>query len=522
MSTHQLTADSVPAMLTRRLTFFIPLTVTVLVACHLASGGVVQAEAATGACQPASSVSAIIDDSLSMGRSDPAAIRRRALELLITKPSAADLTLGGVEFGSYASTLFLPGPLASEGERAGMLASLAALQNDGSTEDDGGSTNYAAAFALSGLNQPEADARIFLTDGGHNEGTYDNDHRGGPPTYVVGLGIGPDGSSSAASLAARIAEETGGRYFSLYRNGRTKRELNQLQPTINRIDTLLDCQALRKQTKQTFSRRGQVGVPTETSFGSAGALEIVVSWSVSGCNMGLRSAVATDRHGAIVADLAGKRRIGHSKRHRAKLSVNTVAGKTFETITVQRPPKGRHLIVRLGAQHIVKPAVVRIQIRTVPPGTAPGDSEVTDEPQESSGAQPPPAPTPGPSTPPTPKPLRKVITVYNKVTNGPTQMREDSTPVRLTTKPWKFCTSRGCNINGTERMTGGQYDAAVCQTTGDLTTNGNNSDPSDDGNPNLYTSDRYYGVRLTDNTFGYVSWVWINAAHRGGLGLPAC
>jgi hypothetical protein len=101
-------------------------------------------------------------------------------------------------------------------------------------------------------------------------------------------------------------------------------------------------------------------------------------------------------------------------------------------------------------------------------------------------------------------------------------MREDSTPVRLTTKPWKFCSSRGCNINGTERTTGQTYDAAVCQTTGDLTTNGNNSDPSDDGNPNLYTSNRYYGVRLTNGTFGYVSWVWINAAHRGGLGLPGC
>jgi len=115
-----------------------------------------------------------------------------------------------------------------------------------------------------------------------------------------------------------------------------------------------------------------------------------------------------------------------------------------------------------------------------------------------------------------------VLTVYNKVTNGPTQMREDAVPVRLTTKPWKNCGSRGCNINGTERGSDGAYDAAVCQTTGDLTTNGNNSDPSDDGNPSLYSSNGYYGVRLNDGTFGYVSWVWIRAADRGGLGLPTC
>lgn len=486
-------------------------------AMHWPSG----ASAQPAPCEPASSVSAIIDDSASMGRSDPTAIRRRALELLITKPSTADLTLGGIEFGAYASTLFAPGPLAVEEERGRMLASLAALQDDGSAVDNGGSTNYSAAFALSGQDQPEAAARIFLTDGGHNVGAYDNDHRSGPPTYVVGLGIGPEGSSSEASLAARIADETGGRYFPLARYGHnnTKRELNRLQPTINRIDALLDCQALREQTKQTFRTRGQVGAPTEASFRGAGALEIVVSWSVGGCRMGLRSAVVTDRHGTIVADLAGKRRIGRSKHRRARLSVNTVVGKTFETITVQRPPKGRHLIVRLGVQRIVEPAVVRIQVRTVPAGTAPGGTDVTSEPPGSDAGEAAPPPTPPVPSPPPP---RKVITVYNKVTNGPTQMREDSTPVRLTTKPWTFCTSRGCNINGTERGTGGQYDAAVCQTSGELTTNGNNSDPSDDGNPNLYTSDRYYGVRLTDGTFGYVSWVWIDPAHRGGLGLPPC
>lgn len=485
-------------------------------------GGVSHAEAATVACEPASSVAAIVDDSGSMAASDPAAIRRRAIELLITKPSTADLIMGAVEFGTDASSLFAPGALASEEERLRMLGSLGALEDDGAAGDGGGSTNYSAAFAVSGLEQPEASARIFLTDGGHNEGLYENDHRGGPPTYVIGLGIGPGGSPEA-ELAARIAHETGGKYFPLARKPktRTRTELNRLQPTINRIDALLDCQALRKQSRQRFEEQGQVGRPTETAFRHAGALEVVATWSVPGCNMGLRSAVVTNRDGVIVADLAGKRRIGHSKHRRAKLSVNRVAGKTFETITVQRPKHGAHLIVRLGVQRIVKPAVVRIQVRAVPPGAPAGETEVAAAPEGPPPPDPMPAlepePTPGP-----PKPLRKVITVYNQVTNGPTQMREDPVPARLTTKPWKFCSSRGCNINGTERVTGEQYDAAVCWTTGDSTTNGDNTSPVDDSNPNRYTSDRYYGVQLTNGTFGYVSWVWINAAHRGGLGLPAC
>ena len=125
-------------------------------------------------------------------------------------------------------------------------------------------------------------------------------------------------------------------------------------------------------------------------------------------------------------------------------------------------------------------------------------------------------------TEPTPtQPTRRILTVDNRVTNG-MGMREDTTPARLTTQPWVYCTRRGCNIYGTERGTGGTYDAAVCQTHGERTTNGHDTDPSDDANPERFESTRYYGVRLADGTFGYVSEVWIRAADRGGLGLPGC
>lgn len=137
-----------------------------------------------------------------------------------------------------------------------------------------------------------------------------------------------------------------------------------------------------------------------------------------------------------------------------------------------------------------------------------------------SGNEPPPAPEP-PKPDPGPQPVSKVITVDNRVTNG-TGMREDSTPARLTTKPWTYCGSRGCNINGTERSSGGTYAAAICQTTGERTTNGHDSDPADDNNPERFESTRYYGVRLSNGTFGYVSEVWIRAADRGGLALRAC
>lgn len=141
------------------------------------------------------------------------------------------------------------------------------------------------------------------------------------------------------------------------------------------------------------------------------------------------------------------------------------------------------------------------------------------------GPAPPADPVPAdPLTPPPPAPpapARKVITVDNRVTNG-MSMSQDAIPLRLTTQPWIFCGTRGCNINGTERTSGQTYDAAVCQTTGERTTNGNDHDAADDANPELAESTRYYGVKLPNDTFGYTNEVWIRAADRGGLGLPAC
>ncbi len=154
-----------------------------------------------------------------------------------------------------------------------------------------------------------------------------------------------------------------------------------------------------------------------------------------------------------------------------------------------------------------------------PPASWPGRFAPPAAPASPTPSALPPAPTA--PTPATPSPPRKVVTIDNRVTNG-MGMREDVTPVRLTTKPWIFCGTRGCNINGTERSSGATYDAAVCQAQGERTTNGNDHDASDDANPARFESTRYYGARLVDNTFGFVSEVWIAAADRGGLGLPAC
>lgn len=469
------------------------------------------AATAQAACEPANSIAAIIDDSESMDENDPGEIRRTALELLITKPSSVGKELGAVEFGSAASTLFPPGPIASEA--GAMLNGLNGLDADGALSGDR-ATNYNAAFNLSAIDQPQAQARVFLTDGEHNVGPYENRHLGGPPTYVIGLDIGPAGRGDEdANRLGRIATQTGGHYYPLARHpgDSVKEQVARIQPTMNRIDGKLACQGVRVQERQRFTRVGQRGGSVSAGFRGHDALEVVVSWPIGGVDLDLKSAVCRNRAGKVVADLAGKRRIKGSKRKRQKLDVDRVEGNTFETVTVKRPRGGVTLVVTFTAVALASPVQADVQVRPVDPPPAPGPA-----PSPGAGSTPGGGSPGGQLTPP-----RHVITVDNRVTNG-MGMREDSTPARLTSKPWTFCTSRGCNIYGTERSSGGTYDAAICQTTGERTTNGNDHDASDDANPERFESTRYYGVKLADGTFGYVSEVWIRAADRGGLGLPGC
>jgi hypothetical protein len=479
-----------------------------------------------GACTPTNDVAAIVDDSGSMDVNDPENIRRRALELLITKPAAQGRTFGAVEFGTDAGQLFAPAPVSSG--RDVMLASLPALANDGFFDD--GSTDYNDAFQASVGEQPQAGARIFLTDGEHNEGEYADGHLGGPRTFVIGLNIGPDdGSSEAAGLLGRIASDTGGTYYPLrlQPGDSPATQVGRLQPVLNEIDTRIGCSPVEAESTIMMSAPRKAGPQVQSLFDRQAAMEVVVSWGTATADVDLAAAVVRNRAGRVVADLKGRKRgrgKKRAKRGRAKLLVSTVEGATFDTITIKRPRKGRTLALRLVAPVLPAPTEVTVQFRPVSAGpTSGGTAPVVTPPIPVPSPTPTATPIPiATSTPqPPPPPPRRVITVDNRVTNG-MGMREDSSPARLTTQPWVRCTSRGCNINGTERGSGGAYDAAVCQTTGERTTNGNDGSAADDANPELFSSTRYYGVRLGNGTFGYVSEVWIRAGDRGGLGLPGC
>src|SRR6201996_2905320 len=186
-----------------------------------AAGGTSGAVATgSAACTPATNIEAIIDDSGSMEIPDPSKLRVQAMDLLI-KTLPTSTTLGGIEFGSgieaipgvyegipAATTLFTPEPIGPNA--AGMEASLAANINA-----DNGATDYNAAFAKADADDPPSQARIFLTDGGHDEGTYNEAHLAHPvPTYVIGFGSGISSPEDKARLQ-KIASDTGGQVFVL-------------------------------------------------------------------------------------------------------------------------------------------------------------------------------------------------------------------------------------------------------------------------------------------------------------------
>ena len=122
----------------------------------------------------------------------------------------------------------------------------------------------------------------------------------------------------------------------------------------------------------------------------------------------------------------------------------------------------------------------------------------------------------GGSTPP----ATQTIVADNRVTSGATAMRED-TPAYLSTVTRNFCKRDGCALPGTDFGSGATL-TAECTVIGNRTTNGQDNSAIDDGNPGLYTSTRWYGIRWGDGRFGYLSEVWVAAPYRGGLGLRSC
>jgi von Willebrand factor type A domain len=287
---------------------------------------------ASAGCTPATDIEAIVDDSGSMAITDDNLLRVQAVNLLIDTlgPGTA---LGAVEFGGAffgeepsADTLFPPEPVG-----ANASAMRAALKEK--IKADNGGTDYNSAFKQADADNPGAQARIFLTDGGHDVGTYEEGHLAhNVPTYVIGFGSGLALPEDKARLE-KIAADTGGRFFPLEDN-------SQLQSVMNSIGAALTCQTPPRQFTDKLAQ-GQSKTHGVTIGANTKSLQIALTWANplnSFKIFGLKL-------------VSGKKVLAVAPRPQkkpAKLQVTRNASSTFVVLKVSHLRKGR-LVFKVGA-----------------------------------------------------------------------------------------------------------------------------------------------------------------------------
>jgi len=286
------------------------------------------ASSQAAACTPVSNVEAIIDDSGSMTGTDSNRLRVQAMDLLIN--ALPDKTnLGAIQFGSSfdpatpsASVVF---PLEAVGANAAAMKTSLDTQIQG---DDGG-TDYNAAFDTARSAAPSAQARIFLTDGGHNSGEYNNTHlnpapQAQTPTYVIGFSSGLSAPEDQGRLQ-KIASDTGGQYFPLP-------DASALQSVMNSIETKLSCQTPPKTFNDTLAQGKSKTHKVKLGSKSRSA-QLALSWS-SPLDTFTLTGVKIVRKGKTVAKTSRK----HKKPRKLKVTVKK--GSTFAVVKVSRLVKG--------------------------------------------------------------------------------------------------------------------------------------------------------------------------------------
>jgi len=280
-------------------------------------------------CVAASNIEAIVDDSGSMAITDDNRLRVQAMNLLIDTLGKST-QLGAVEFGSGlfetpgADTLFPPEPVGPN-----EIAMPAAL--DLKIQADNGATDYNAAFAQSDADNPSADARIFLTDGGHDIGTYDEAHLvHAAPTYVIGFG-GISLPEDQARLK-KIAADTGGAYFPLV-------DSSQLQSVMNSVGAALTCQTPPRLFSDELGK-GQSKLHSVAIGASTKSIQITLTWASPLDKFKVSGLRLTGPRGLIAV-------ASRPKKKPAKLKVTRAVSTTFTVLKVSNLRKGRlHFAVK--------------------------------------------------------------------------------------------------------------------------------------------------------------------------------
>jgi hypothetical protein len=290
----------------------------------LAAGGSATAapQVHASACQKATNIEAIIDDSGSMDFTDPSKFRTTLLDAFAALQQNQGKTLGGIEFGDTADVLFAPAAI--PGVIPAMDASFA------NVNADNGSTDYNLAFATAQTANPNADGRIFLSDGGHNVGTYNNGHAS-PPIKTDTVGFG----SVDTALLDKIASDTGGLSFNLL-------DSSQVPAVAAGITADMNCKRPPLTFVDNFSNQGQT---FSHSFKPSGkSADILETWSDPNAVLNLTG-----------FSTAGKGKASASSVAHVSVKAVKKSGKGFVTVHLKGLKKGKRVKFKVRATTLPAP-----------------------------------------------------------------------------------------------------------------------------------------------------------------------
>jgi FG-GAP repeat len=300
-----------------------------------------EVEEVAAGCRAAENVEVVIDDSGSMAETDPLQLSRQATELLISKPRSEGKVIGVFEFGTEGAQIFPPTLIVPRGQpgsnKPELLRALRAAIGA-----DNGSTDYNLGLKGAADDNPAAQARLFITDGAHNAGDYTEQHRGGPPTYVIGLGEESDTGEFRRRLR-RIARETNGRAF-------TGVTVENIVAVVNRIDSRLNCDVDIDTDVDRLTEDDPVEEQVVELDPDAHTLDVEVSWGDENEDVEPEAIEFLDEEDDVVARVSGRRLRRIIER----------PGRTFTVAGIQL--KGTEQRGRFGLR-LTTPDAERVRIR---------------------------------------------------------------------------------------------------------------------------------------------------------------
>jgi von Willebrand factor type A domain len=278
-------------------------------------------------CVPATNIEGIIDDSGSMGLNDSDNYRGDLMEALAFFNK--DKTMGAVIFNDGASNLFGPflvGP--NFGAIQGALNLLAS----------NGGTSYNSGFNLANVANPNANARIFLSDGEPTDTGGPNANLWKSPnirTYVVGFG------TADFTVLNQIATETGGPSPFTVTTASQLRNVSQI------INARLNCQPDPLLIERPFTKTGQtkgIGFPADGN-----TAQILISWPTVGNVFKALFGAKKKKGGAAVA-----------KKKKGRVRVQSARGESFLALNLSNV-RGK-VKFKLNAKRLLTDETVTIAI----------------------------------------------------------------------------------------------------------------------------------------------------------------